>query len=272
MARSCGAACQRETRVNPQASGRLGGGATLDGMRLADLLFTQGFGSRRECADLVRVGLVQVRGQTLRDADAEMAAEGLDFSVQDQPWQYQAEALLMLHKPAGYECSRQPRDHPGVLDLLPAPLRRRGVQPVGRLDHDTTGLLLLTDQGALIHRLTHPRRHVPKVYLATTRHAVDEAQVAALLAGVVLHDDPGAVRAAACQAEGPHLLRLTLTDGRYHQVKRMVAAVGNRVEALHRAAFGALELPGDLEPGDWRWLTAQERTALGATAPVVAPG
>jgi 16S rRNA pseudouridine516 synthase len=185
-------------------------------MRLADLLFTQGFGSRRECAALAGTGRVQVQGRVLDDPDEDLPLNGADgtlhFTVDGQNWLYQAQAVVMLHKPAGYECSRDPRDHPSVLSLLPAPLRRRGVQPVGRLDQDTTGLLLLTDQGPLIHRLTHPRRHVAKVYVADTRHPVDETQVTALLAGVVLHDDPVPVQAVECQALGPRRLSLTLTD------------------------------------------------------------
>ena len=238
-------------------------------MRAAQILFSQGFGSRRECAALLASGQVQAHGRTLGDADEDLPTEGLLFTVAGQPWAFHAQALLMLHKPASYECSRQPRHHPGVLSLLPLPLQRRGVQPVGRLDEDTTGLLLFTDDGALIHRLTHPKRHVPKVYEVGTRHAVDDAQVNALLAGVVLHDDPQPARAAACQQTGDTALRLTLTDGRYHQVKRMVAAVGNRVETLHRSRFGPLLLPAELAPGGWRWLSVDERAALSAA--VAAP-
>ena len=211
-------------------------------MRIGQVLFSQGFGSRRECSALLRAGHVQVGGRTVDDADEDLPIESLVFTVQGQPWAFQAQALLMLHKPAGYECSRKPRHHPGVLKLLPLPLQRRGVQPVGRLDEDTTGLLLLTDDGTLIHRLTSPKWHVPKVYEVGTCHAVDEAQVAALRAGVVLHDDPLPVRAVDCKITGENALRLTLTDGRYHQVKRMVAAVGNRVETLHRSHFGPLAL------------------------------
>ena len=151
---------------------------------------------------------------------------------------YYYRALVLLHKPAGTECSQKPRHHPSVLTLLPAPLRTRGVQPVGRLDEDTTGLLLLTDDGALIHRLTSPKHHVPKVYEVGTKHPVDAGQVERLRGGVVLDDDPAPVRAAACEATGERSLRLVLTEGKYHQVKRMVAAVGNRVETLHRSAFG----------------------------------
>lgn len=222
---------------------------------LAKILFSQGFGTRRECESLIAAGFVSLGGQVCDDPWHEVdARDGLEFGVQGQRWPYREKALVMLHKPAGYECSQKPKHHPSVMSLLPSPLRVRGVQPVGRLDEDTTGLLLLTDDGALIHRLTSPKHHVPKVYEVGCKHEVDAKQVAALLAGVVLDDDPAPVRAAACEVEGTHGLRLTLTEGKYHQVKRMVAAVGNRVERLHRSAFGALVLPADLAPGQWRWL------------------
>ena len=223
---------------------------------LAQILFSQGFGTRRHCAALIAQGAVQVGGQTLDDPQAALATEGLVFSVQGQPWTYHAKALLMLHKPAGYECSTKPRHHPSVLTLLPAPLRERGVQPVGRLDADTTGLLLLTDDGSLIHRLTSPKHHVAKVYEVTCKHALAADTAARLLAGVVLDDDPAPVRALACEATGEQQLRMSLTEGRYHQVKRMVAAVGNRCEALHRSAFGAWQLPADLSAGQWRWVAS----------------
>jgi len=160
----------------------------------------------------------------------------------------------MLHKPAGYECSQKPKHHPSVLTLLPPPLRQRGLQPIGRLDEDTTGLLLLTDDGKLIHKLTSPKHHVPKVYEVTCKHPLAADAVPRLLAGVVLDDDPAPVAAAACEAVDETHLRLTLTEGKYHQVKRMVAAVGNRVEALHRSRFGPLALPADLAPGQWCWI------------------
>jgi 16S rRNA pseudouridine516 synthase len=226
-------------------------------MRIAQILFSQGFGSRRECAGLLQHGLVRVAGRVLEDPHEEFELQGLVFEVQGRAWTYQAQALLMLHKPAGYECSQKPRHHPSILSLLPTPLRTRGVQPVGRLDEDTTGLLLLTDDGALIHRLTSPKHHVPKVYEVGCRHPVDEVQLQRLRAGVVLDDDPAPVRAAAAERTGECALSLTLTEGKYHQVKRMLAAVGNRVESLHRSRFGALVL-GDLAPGQWRWVDLSE--------------
>lgn len=231
-------------------------------MRLAQVLFTQGFGTRRVCAGLIGQGLVSIGGQVADDPDQEVATDGLRFSVQGREWLYQASALVLLHKPAGYECSQKPKHHPSVLMLLPAPLRTRGLQPVGRLDEDTTGLLLLTDDGTMIHKLTSPKHHVPKVYEVTAKHPVDEAQVQRLRDGVVLDDDPQPVRAADCQATGSHTLRLTLTEGKYHQVKRMLAAVGNRCEGLHRSAIGGLTLEGGPERGHWRWVTDEERAAL----------
>jgi 16S rRNA pseudouridine516 synthase len=226
----------------------------------ADLLFSQGFGTRRECAALVALGRLEVEGLGRVDDPAhELDPDGVWFRLQGdaQRWPYREHALLVLHKPAGYECSLKPRHHPSVMALLPAPLRRRGVQPVGRLDEDTTGVLLFTDDGVLLHRLTSPRHHVPKVYQATCRHPVDAAQLERLRAGVLLHDENQVVRASECDATGTHELRLTLTEGKYHQVKRMVAAAGNRVDRLERTAFGQVGLDG-LAIGAWRWLDASE--------------
>ena len=242
-------------------------------MRLDDLLFSQGFGTRRVCAGLIERGLVSVGGQPCTDPGAfmDIADPGFAFAVQGVTWPYRERAYLMLHKPAGTECSHRPGAWPSIYTLLPAPLRQRpapgkvqGVQAVGRLDQDTTGLLLLSDDGAFIHRMNSPRRHVPKVYEVTTKHPLDERQLERLRAGVVLDDDPRPVRAAAAEPVSEHHLRLTLTEGKYHQVKRMVAAVGNRVDALHRSRIGALNLPGDLAPGQWRWLDEGDLALLAA--------
>lgn len=237
---------------------------------LQDMLFTQGFGTRRICSGLVQHGLVEL-GESRApcdDPDTEVDGTGMVFWVQGVRWECHERAYLMLHKPAGFECSQKPGAHPSIYTLLPGPLRQRGggaaagVQAVGRLDHDTTGLLLLSDDGKFIHRMTSPRHHVPKVYQVGVKHPLDERQLQRLRDGVVLDDDPKPVRAAACRAVGAHHLELTLTEGKYHQVKRMVAAVGNRVEALHRSTIGALDLPAALAPGQWRWLTADEVAEL----------
>ena len=238
---------------------------------LEDILFSQGFGTRRVCAGLVQQGLVTVGGEPCGDPSALFEPQGLVLTVWGQPWVVHEKAYLMLHKPAGTECSQKPSAWPSIYTLLPAPLRQRpvkggqpGVQAVGRLDQDTTGLLLLSDDGAFLHRMTSPKHHVPKVYEVGTRHPVDARQVERLLAGVVLDDDPKPVRAADCETTGAQALRLTLTEGKYHQVKRMVAAVGNRVETLHRSRIGGLVLPADLAPGQWRWLGEDEIALLRA--------
>jgi 16S rRNA pseudouridine516 synthase len=245
-------------------------------MQLQDILYTQGFGTRRVCAGLVQQGFVEIyrennheSPESITDSATEIVADGLRFRVRGVDWPYQEKAYLMLHKPAGTECSQKPSTYPSIYTLLPAPLRMRpqkaavqGVQAVGRLDQDTTGLLLLTDDGKFIHRMSSPRHHVPKVYEVGAKHPVTDAQVRRLLEGVVLDDDPAPVRAAACEAVAERLLRLTLTEGKYHQVKRMVAAVGNRVETLHRSRIGGLQLPPDLLPGQWRWLGPAELALL----------
>ena len=249
-------------------------------MQLQDILYSQGFGTRRVCAGLIQQGWVEVYDQNYpqdpvkqTQSDIELVAAGLRFRVQGVDWPYFDKAYLMLHKPAGTECSQKPSTYPSIYTLLPSPLRLRpqksavqGVQAVGRLDQDTTGLLLMSDDGQFIHRMSSPKKHLPKVYEVTCKHPLDERQVKKLLEGVVLDDDPKPVRAAACEivdADGDKLhLRLTLTEGKYHQVKRMVAAVSNRVEGLHRSRIGGLALPADLLPGQWRWLSAADLELL----------
>ncbi|GKT01779.1 pseudouridine synthase [Acidovorax sp. SUPP3434] len=203
------------------------------------------------------------------DSSVDVAPDGLRFQVQEETWVYQAKAYVMLHKPSGTECSQKPSTYPSVYTLLPVPLRQRpcksaiqGVQAVGRLDQDTTGLLLLSDDGQFIHRMSSPKKHVPKVYEVATKHPVSAVQISRLLEGVVLDDDPVAVKAAACVQTSDHGVSLTLTEGKYHQVKRMLAAVGNRVETLHRSRIGNLALPTDLAPGQWKWLDDNDLAAL----------
>ena len=243
-------------------------------MQLQEILFSQGFGTRRICAGLIQQGHVRIsQGDAWLACDDPLCPvdvqDGWRFEVQGQVWPYQPQAYVLLHKPAGYECSHKPSAWPSIYTLLPPPLRQRpqkgavqGVQAVGRLDQDTTGMVVLTDDGPLIHRMSSPRHHVPKVYEVTTADTLDERQVQRLLEGVVLDDSPKPVRAAACESLQPHHLRLTLTEGKYHQVKRMLAAVGNRVVQLHRSRMGAMDLPSDLQPGQWRWLDSHDLALL----------
>ena len=235
-------------------------------MRLSQVVFSQGFGARRACEGLIAGGFVSIAGVVHDDPFEDVAPEGLVLTVEGRAWPYHAKALIALNKPAGYECSKKPRHHASVYSLLPAPLLQRDVQSVGRLDEDTTGLLLFTDDGQLLHRWTSPKHHVPKVYDVSCKHPVEPDQLERLLAGVVLMDDPAPVSALAAEpwegaAAGLHGVRLTLAEGKYHQVKRMLAAAGNRVEALHRSRFGRFELPEDLAPGTWCWLAGPQVVA-----------
>ncbi|CAB3729798.1 pseudouridine synthase [Trinickia soli] len=233
-------------------------------MDLERILFSQGFGSRRQCRALIAEGRVAIGGSIQTDADADFPIDDLRFDVDGTTWRYRERAYLMLNKPAGYECSREPQHHLSVFGLLPTQLATRGVQCVGRLDEDTTGLLLLSDDGQFVHAFTSPKRKVPKTYLATTRHPLDERQLQALREGVLLHGEKTPIAAAAAAMRDERQLEITVNEGKYHQVKRMIAAAGNRCEALHRERIGGLALPETLAPGTWQWLGEAELQALRA--------
>ena len=227
-------------------------------IQFARMLQSQGFGSRKYCRQLIESGRVSVNGSAQTDPQLELPSENLQFTVDGASWQYREHVYLLLHKPADYECSRNPQHYPSVLSLLPQPLQERGVQCVGRLDADTTGLLLLTDDGPWLHQLTHPKHHVPKRYLITLKHPCNETQLQALHDGVLLHGETEPCRAQDLQVRGERLLAMSIEQGKYHQVKRMLAAAGNRVEGLHREQFGQLTL-ADLALGEWRYLDEAQK-------------
>lgn len=227
-------------------------------MRLEQILFTQGFGTRHECRGLIVNGHVTINQTVVEDPQSDFDVNGLVFSVDGVNWPYVEKAIIAMNKPTGYECSRKPLHHPSVLSLLPAPLRNRRVQPVGRLDEDTTGLLILTDDGALIHRLTHPKKHVSKIYRVTAKHAMTQEMFGRLLEGVMLDGEREKVAADDLVQIDDYVFEMQITQGKYHQVKRMVAAVGNRVSALHRVALGNYHLPDDLTVSKWRFIRREE--------------
>ena len=232
-------------------------------MKAERLLQSQGFGSRKECRLRVLNGSLSIAGTVIDDPDAETGlAEGEPFHVDGEAWPYRLQAYIALHKPAGYECSRQPLAHPSVFTLLPSQFALRKVQPVGRLDQDTTGLLLLSDDGQFIHRWSSGKKKVPKEYRVTTSEPVEAAMIARLLDGVSLHDEPTPLRALDCVAHDSHTLHLTLGEGKYHQVKRMIAAAGGHVAALHRLRVGGLCLPEGLAEGQWCWLEETQLARL----------
>ena len=231
-------------------------------MQLERIIHSQGFGSRKECRALIRAGMVSIDDEPVLDPKQDFATESLNFEVDGERWHYREQAHLMMNKPPGYECSRQPQCHPSIYALLPWPVVQRGVQSVGRLDQDSSGLLLFSDDGQFIHQWSSGKKRTPKVYEIVLKHAVEQDFADRLVAGVELHDEPAPIAAAACELVGPTTLRLTICEGKYHQVKRMVGAAGNRVEALHRSRVGGLELPTGLAPGQWRWLEAEDVARL----------
>ncbi|GAB4120185.1 MAG: 16S rRNA pseudouridine(516) synthase [Sideroxydans sp.] len=230
---------------------------------LERILQAQGFGTRKWCATLVAEGEVRIDGQIVTDPRRVLETDGLEFSVYEEPWQYREHVYIALHKPADYECSRKPSHHPGILSLLPEQFSLRDVQPVGRLDHDTTGLLLMSDDGAFIHKQSSPKHHVPKVYVATTHDPVTPQLIAQLLKGVKLQDEPAPLSAVLCEQLGAHQLKIVLEQGKYHQVKRMLAAAGNHCTALCRTQIGGLELDDlKLAAGEWCYLDEAARARL----------
>ncbi len=211
-------------------------------VKLERILQNQGFGSRRQCRQLVELGEVRIQGRIVDDPGAEIATAGLQFDIAGQTWTYREKTYLALHKPAGFECSHEPKHHRGVYSLLPHQLVARNVQSVGRLDVDTTGLLLFSDDGAFIHNLSSPKKHVPKIYRAELAEDGSDTLLARLLAGVDLIDEAQPVRALTARLLAQRTLEMSVDLGKYHVVKRMIAAAGNKVEQLHRSGFGRLNL------------------------------
>ncbi len=236
-------------------------------VRLDRLLANLGYGSRREVQSLVADGAVVLDGAALSDAGGKIAVTPDlpgRMTVSGRPLDPPAPLTLVLHKPLGLVCSHK---EPGrsIYDLLPARWRRRepGLSSVGRLDVDSSGLLLLTDDGAFLHRLIAPRSHVTKRYLVTLDRSLRGDEGALFAAGtLMLESETTPLKPAALEPLSPVTAWLTLTEGRYHQVRRMFAAVGNHVTALHRDRMGALDLPADLAAGSFRPLTEAERDSL----------
>ena len=228
-------------------------------MNLIKYLQAQGIGSRKQCQWLVQNALIQINGGTQSNAKAEVRPETVQSLTVDGE-----EAVviplpdfyILLNKPAGYEVSHKPRDYPSVFTLLPDQVRAADIQAVGRLDADTTGVLLITNDGQFNHRMTSPKHKVDKIYRATLKHAADPSLCAQLQAGVLLHDDNETVAAQAAELHDAYTLILTIREGKYHQVKRMVAAAGNRVEHLHRLQFGPWDTQ-DLQAGEWRFIRVE---------------
>ena len=231
---------------------------SLKKLSLEKLLKNQGFGSRKQCRIMIINEEITINGTMCDDPDAEFELENLSYTVKGEPWDYKEKSYLMMHKPSNYECSHKTQHHPTIYSLLPFPLVERGVQCIGRLDEDTTGLILISDDGQFIHKMSSPKHKVPKVYEVTCKHPVSEAKLHALLQGVQLMDEDAPIAALDVKQISERVIHMTLAEGKYHQVKRMVAAISNRVEGLKRIQIGELKLPDDLKLGEWRWLSEED--------------
>lgn len=236
-------------------------------MHLEKILQSQGFGSRKQCRALIESGKVKVDSALCLNPKANFPIDNFEFSIAGQTWLYREKTYIAMNKPLGFECSHNPQHHQSVFSLLPPQLIERGLQCVGRLDQDTTGLLLLTDDGAYLHALTHPRRHVPKRYRITMHEPVTATQIAQLEAGVELMGENDLLRAHLCKLEDSHILSFTIHQGIYHQVKRMIAAVGNHVVALHREQIGQFGL-GEVAEGQWVYLDSEQQQSAKQTPEV----
>ncbi|MFZ4831665.1 16S rRNA pseudouridine(516) synthase RsuA [Rouxiella sp. Mn2063] len=231
-------------------------------MRLDKFLSQQLGVSRALVARELRAKRVTVDGEIVKSGALKLSPEQrveFDGNVLDQ---ITGPRYFMLNKPQGYVCSTDDPDHPTVLYFLDEPVAYK-LHAAGRLDIDTTGLVLMTDDGQWSHRITSPRHHCEKTYLVTLEHPLAADTAEQFAAGVQLHNEDSLTLPAQLEQVEECLVRLTISEGRYHQVKRMFAAVGNRVVALHRERIGAIVMDDDLEPGEYRLLTDEEVASVG---------
>lgn len=229
--------------------------------RLDKIISATGKKSRREVREMVRQGRVLVDGKPAPAADMKVDPQTAVILLDGEPLGYEKFTYVMLHKPAGVLTATEDRRQETVLDLLPPELRRRALSPVGRLDKDTEGLLLLTNDGQLAHRLLSPKSHVDKVYYARVDGALEPGDIAAFAAGMTLGDGLECLP-AGLEILSPTEALVTLREGKFHQVKRMLAARGKPVLYLKRLSMGRLRLDPALAPGAWRMLTEEERSTL----------
>ncbi|ASK26497.1 16S rRNA pseudouridine(516) synthase [Neisseria chenwenguii] len=229
-------------------------------MQLLKYLQSQGLGSRKQCQWLIDNDCVEINSALQNNAKSNiepddvktLLIDGEPVTVVPMPYFY-----ILLNKPTDYETSHKPQQYPSVFSLFPDHMRNIEMQAVGRLDADTTGVLLITNDGQFNHRVTSPKHKVAKRYRVTLKHPAGESLCETLKNGVLLHDGNETVRAADAVLENPTTLLMTITEGKYHQVKRMVAAAGNRVGKLHRDRFGSLDTQ-NLNAGEWKFLSTDE--------------
>lgn len=225
-------------------------------MRLDKYLSACGFGSRSEVKKLLKQGLATVDGEIARDPGAHVTPGESAVRVNGDEIAYREHVYVMLNKPAGVVSAAEDRWSDTVLDLLEGAYPERALFPVGRLDRDATGLLLLTDDGALAHELLSPKKHVEKTYEVLLDKPADEADIAAFASGIDLGDFTS--KPASLASLGGNRAQAVLTEGKFHEVKRLFEARGKTVLELKRTAMGNLRLDESLKPGEWRELTNTE--------------
>lgn len=230
-------------------------------MRLDKFLAHLNYGSRKEVQAMIKAGRITINSISVRDPAWKVSPETAVITFDAQTITYHAQRYFMLHKPSGVVTANRDARHQTVLDLFPS-AERRGLFAVGRLDRDTEGLLLLTDDGALSHALMSPKQHVKKIYEAMVEGTLLPQAAEQFQAGLVLKDGTECRPAVLEPMEEPQWFRIILYEGKYHQVKRMLAAVGGKVIRLRRVQLGDLRLDPALQPGQFRSLTEQELTVL----------
>ena len=233
----------------------------MPALTLERLLAGIGFGSRKEARALVRMGVVELNGEVQEDPFVEFKERPATITVNGEEVTTQEKLYVMLHKPLDVECSHNARDHRSVFELLPDRFTAMGIQTVGRLDADSEGLLLLSNQGDFIHKVESPKKGYLKKYRVTLARPFTEEQKAELLGGVMLKGERRPVLVREIAVEGDSVV-ISIGEGLYHQVRRMFAAVGNHVETLKRDAIGPVLLDETLGKGGWRFLTDDEVASL----------
>jgi 16S rRNA pseudouridine516 synthase len=233
-----------------------------DGMRLDKFLSDAGIATRRESAKAARAGQITVGGECVRDPSKHIDPERDEVVYCGRAIVYRKYTYVMLNKPEGYVSATDDKSLPYVTELLPDELRRQELFPVGRLDKDTTGLMILTNNGQLAHSLLSPKKHVSKVYFFTAAEPVATGAEEKFRNGVTLADGYECKSADLSLAEDRLSGEITLTEGKYHQIKRMIASTDNRVTSLERIEFATIPLDRTLSRGEWRYLTAEEISVL----------
>jgi 16S rRNA pseudouridine516 synthase len=241
--------------------------AKIPTSRIDKLLGSLGYGSRAEMARMGKAGGIVLDGVDITDVSKRIPVTPdlpSRMEIDGEPLDPPHGVVILLHKPLGMTCSHK-EDGALVYDVLPDRWRRRdpAISTIGRLDKETSGLLLMTDDGDLLHRVISPKKRVAKVYRARLARPLDGSEVALFASGeLMLEGDDKPLKPAGLEILSPTEARVSVTEGRYHMVRRMFAAVGNHVEALHRERLGGLSLPDDLPAGEWRLLTAEEIDAI----------